>query len=89
MIRLKANPSPETAQAATEPSGIALNQLSLLGTLTGGGTAPKALLRRAGGRVVTLSVGERAGGDQVVGIADGHVDLSRGGQTFRLSMPGQ
>jgi hypothetical protein len=46
------------------------------------------LLRAANGRVLTLSIGEKAGRDTVVGIEDGLVQLVRGQESYRLAMPG-
>jgi hypothetical protein len=78
--------SAQTIQAATTRADILRRELALIGTLTGGGT-PRALLRTANGRILTVAVGEKAGRDTVVGIEDGRVVLARGQRTWSLEMP--
>lgn len=79
--------SAETEKAATVEAELPRNGLALLGTLTGG-DAPRALLRFANGRILTLGIGEKAGRDTIVGIEDGLVQLARGQRSYSLTMPG-
>ena len=78
--------SAETEQAATVQADLPRNDLALIGTLTGG-DAPRALLRVANGKIVTLGIGEKAGRDTILGIEDGLVQLARGQKTYSLTMP--
>ncbi len=78
--------SAETEQAATVQADLPRNDLALIGTLTGG-DAPRALLRAANGKIVTLGIGEKAGRDTILGIEDGLVQLARGQKTYSLTMP--
>ena len=79
--------SAETRAAATVQADLPRNALALLGTMTGG-DAPRALLRYANGRILTVKAGEKAGRDTVMGIEDGRVQLARGRKTYSLTMPG-
>ena len=81
-------PSDQTRIAATQRAPLDLGKIALLGTLTGG-LQPRALLRLAGGRIVTLEVGGRVGRHRLQEVSEGAVSLKRGTRTMELAIPGK
>lgn len=75
-----------TLDAATEEGALPYGRLSLIGTLHGPESA-RALLRK-GGRVETVTTGDRIDNATVAAIGEGVVILARGGKTQRLALPG-
>jgi len=74
-----------TLATATRKAALPSARLTLLGTLHGPDRA-RALLRH-GGKVATVSAGDRIGGMTVAAIGEGVVILSDGGTARRLEMP--
>jgi len=75
-----------TLAAATQERALPKERLTLLGTMHGPDTA-RALLR-LGGRVETVTNGDRIDGATVAAIGDGVVILARGDRAERLALPG-
>ena len=75
-----------TLAAATQKNALPNERLILLGTMHGPGSA-RALLR-VGGRVETVTSGDRIDGGTVAAIGDGVLILARGRTTERLALPG-
>ncbi|THH39218.1 amidophosphoribosyltransferase [Aliishimia ponticola] len=64
-----------------------MHDLALLGTLTGG-DAPRALLRKPGGRIINAGLGDRVNRHVIIAIEEGAVILHRqGGGDQRLALP--
>ena len=72
--------------ATTTAEGISRSDLVLLGTF-GTQNAPSALVRLPGGKVKTVSVGDRLSGATVMAIDTAELTLARNGQAQKLRMP--
>ena len=79
-----------TADLATQKGALPLGSLQLIGTFTSDNTR-RALLRQAGGRVTTVSVGKKLRQGTVIAINEGAVVLNtaQGTQTLRIPEPPQ
>lgn len=75
----------ETADAATEKNVVDLEQTLLLGVFLG--DRPRAILRYPGGRIDTVTPGDRTRAGQVVAITENAVILNNLAGTLRLEMP--
>ncbi|MET4100704.1 hypothetical protein ABIE58_000115 [Roseovarius sp. MBR-78] len=75
-----------TLAAATQQGALPAGRLSLLGTLHGPQSA-RALMRD-GGRVASVTTGDRIDGATVAAIGEGVVILARNGRAERLALPG-
>ena len=74
-----------TLDAATQQGALPAGRLSLIGTLHGPDSA-RALVR-SGGRVETVTTGDRIDNATVAAIGEGVVILARGSGTERLALP--
>ncbi len=77
---------PRVAQQATETTNDLGGTLTLLGTF-GTSSELQALLKRRGGRTVTVSRGDSVNGHSVVAIEDGRIALAHNGTAYWLEMP--
>ncbi len=85
MAQETATPQAVLTAATTTAKGD-LGGLILLGTF-GTGEAPKALIRTAQGKVVTLQPGDKIGRDPIIAIEDGRLALNQKGTTRWLTQP--
>ncbi|TNF62476.1 MAG: hypothetical protein EP307_06840 [Rhodobacteraceae bacterium] len=82
-------PAPDMARAealATTEGALTLGRFTLIGT-TGTDALRRALVLTRGGKVLTLGVGDRLDGGQVVAIAPDRLMLDRNGRQVVLEMP--
>jgi Tfp pilus assembly protein PilP len=81
------NESSVVAARAVVPGALPLNELTLIGTVTGPGGA-SALLRTAHGDIVRVTVGDTMQGLAIIAIGDQLLQLTdAAGQSFALRMP--
>ncbi|MDJ0827669.1 MAG: hypothetical protein QNJ16_19435 [Rhodobacter sp.] len=78
-------PSP-AGELATQEGRLRLNALSLIG-IAGAPDARRAVLRRPGGEILTVRVGDRTPRGRVEAIGPEQVILSRAGKAVRLRLP--
>jgi len=79
--------TPETLTAATIETDVSLKGTLLLGTMETA-KGPHALVRKPNGRIERVVPGDKIGRRVVAAIEPGHMVLTRGENTERLSIPG-
>ena len=77
--------SASVARAATQAGAVDLREVNLLGVM-GAPSARRALVRLDNGRVVTVEVGARLDGGQVVAIGDDQLRYTKGGRDLVLRL---
>ena len=77
-----------TADLATQAGVLPLRSVQLIGTFTSENTR-RALLRRAGGDIVTVTVGDRLQPGTVIAIDEGTVIINTPSGTRTLRIPSQ
>ncbi|MDP0927228.1 hypothetical protein Q0601_08610 [Paracoccus onubensis] len=75
------------AAAATTKGGIQINRTQIIGTV-GAGKASRALVRLSNGKVITLRLGDKINGGQIVEIGDSRITYMEGGRSKQLSVLG-
>ncbi|RJE83737.1 hypothetical protein [Paracoccus onubensis] len=75
------------AAAATTKGGIQINRTQIIGTV-GAGKASRALVRLSNGKVITLRLGDKINGGQIVEIGDSRITYVEGGRSKQLSVLG-
>lgn len=75
------------AAAATTKDGIQINRTQIIGTI-GAGKASRALVRLSNGKVITLRLGDKINGGQIVEIGDSRITYVEGGRSKQLSVLG-
>ncbi len=75
------------AETATSSANLPISGPILLGVF-GNEQAPEALVRLPGGRLDTVSLGDRVSGREVVAIDETRIALARNGKATWLELPG-
>jgi len=75
-----------TRDAATNVDALALNSLTLLGTYENPQNT-KALIRKASGRIVTVTLGDKIGRHTVIAIATGSLTMVRNNHERQITLP--
>ncbi len=75
------------ADLATRPQALEPGEMVLIG-LTGSARGFRALLRLPGGRIRTVTPGDRVAWGRVVAIDETGVVFHRNGETQRITLPG-
>ncbi|MDU8911251.1 amidophosphoribosyltransferase [Aestuariicoccus sp. MJ-SS9] len=81
------NTPENVAATATVTADLPNRGPVLLGTF-GTSDAPEALVRLPGGRISTVTTGDRIGGDRVIAIEDGRLAIDDRGRARWLDVPG-
>ncbi len=76
-----------TLQAATHENALRQSWVTLLGTVIKPDSA-SALVRYSGGKIRSVSPGDKLGGGTVMAVEDGLMMLAMGGSTRKLTIPG-